>query len=126
MFFEGRSYREIVGGGGLTFGRGFAVGISDSVYLQRVLCREVGIHILQTDAGLCREICRAHGGACEESGANQQKIEETERQAKQFKQMYDNPAINVALTFMEIFPIGLEVTLVSAGTLRRKGRDPEN
>jgi len=40
--------------------------------------------------------------------------------------MYDNPAINVALTFMEIFPIGLGVTPVAAGTLRRKGRDPEN
>jgi hypothetical protein len=41
------------------------------------------------------------------SGANQQRMEETERQAKQFKQMYSNPAINVALTFMEVFPIGL-------------------
>jgi len=33
--------------------------------------------------------------------------------------MYDNPAINVALTFTEVFPIGLVVTLLSAGILRK-------
>jgi hypothetical protein len=59
------------------------------------------------------------------SGANQQRMEETQRQAKQFKQMYSNPAINVALTFMEVFPIGLGVTLLSAGILRKKVREPE-
>jgi hypothetical protein len=32
----------------------------------------------------------------------------------------------VALTFTEVFPIGLVVTLVSAGILRKKARDPEN
>jgi hypothetical protein len=29
------------------------------------------------------------------SGASQQKLDETEQKAKQFKQMYDNPAVNV-------------------------------
>jgi hypothetical protein len=33
------------------------------------------------------------------SGASQEKIEETQRQAEDFKRMYRNPAINVALTF---------------------------
>jgi hypothetical protein len=58
------------------------------------------------------------------SGASQQKMEETERKATQFKQVYDNPLNNVALTFMEVFPIGLVVTLVSAGILRKKVREP--
>ena len=52
-------------------------------------------------------------------------MDETERKAAQFKQMYANPAINVALTFM-VFPIGLVVTLVSAGILRKKARDASN
>jgi hypothetical protein len=54
------------------------------------------------------------------SGASQQKLDESEQKAKQFKQMYDNPAVNVALTFMEVFPIGPAVTLLSAGILRKK------
>jgi hypothetical protein len=34
--------------------------------------------------------------------------------------MYDNPIINVGITFMEVFPVGLVITLVSAGILRKK------
>jgi hypothetical protein len=36
------------------------------------------------------------------------------------KAMLDNPLTNAAMTFIEPFPIGLVVTLVSAGVLRRK------
>lgn len=53
------------------------------------------------------------------SGASQQKIDEKVREARQFKQMYDNPVNNVALTFIEVFPVGLVVTLASAGILRK-------
>jgi uncharacterized transporter YbjL len=59
-------------------------------------------------------------------GASQQKLDETERKAQEFKRMYKNPAINVAMTFVEVFPIGLVVTLVSAGMLRKKTGQAEN
>jgi hypothetical protein len=36
--------------------------------------------------------------------------------------LYANPLINVGITFMEVFPVGLIVTLVSAAILRRKPR----
>jgi hypothetical protein len=55
-----------------------------------------------------------------ESGASQQKIDEAVRQAHEFKRMYDKPAYNMGLTFMEIFPVGLLITLISAGILRKK------
>jgi hypothetical protein len=34
--------------------------------------------------------------------------------------MYDNPLLNAAMTFVEPFPIGLVITLISAAVLRRK------
>jgi hypothetical protein len=34
--------------------------------------------------------------------------------------MYKNPVYNVTMTFLEPFPIGLAVTLLSAAVLRRK------
>jgi hypothetical protein len=58
------------------------------------------------------------------SGASQQKVDETERKAAEFKQMYANPAINVAMTFMESFTIGLVVTAASAGILRKNVPHP--
>ena len=34
--------------------------------------------------------------------------------------MYKNPLFNVAMTFIEPFPVGLVITLISAGILRKK------
>ena len=37
-----------------------------------------------------------------------------------FKVMYDKPLYNAAFTFIEPFPVGLAVTVISAAVLRRK------
>jgi hypothetical protein len=39
---------------------------------------------------------------------------------EKMKALYDNPLINVAFTFIEPFPVGLIVTLVSAAILRKR------
>jgi hypothetical protein len=54
------------------------------------------------------------------SGAPQETIDETAREAESFKKLYANPLVNVAFTFMEPFPVGLLMTLISAVILRRK------
>jgi hypothetical protein len=36
------------------------------------------------------------------------------------QQLYQNPFVNMAYTFIEPFPVGLIITLISAGILRRK------
>lgn len=56
------------------------------------------------------------------SGASAAAIQMQVEQAKKFKEMYDNPLINAALTFIEPFPVGLVITLISAATLRRKAQ----
>jgi hypothetical protein len=47
-------------------------------------------------------------------------IDEVRRQAASFKEMYDKPLMNAALTFTEPFPIGLVVSVISAAVLRKK------
>ena len=41
------------------------------------------------------------------------------------KVMYANPIYNVLMTFIEPFPVGLLITLISAAVLRKKAR-PES
>jgi hypothetical protein len=36
------------------------------------------------------------------------------------QEMYQNPLVNMAYTFIEPFPVGLIITLISAAVLRRK------
>jgi len=55
------------------------------------------------------------------SGATQQALDQTAAQMKTYKELYDRPLINAAISFIEPLPVGLLVTLVSAGVLRRKG-----
>ena len=124
VFFGVRSYRENVGGGQLTFGRGFAVGILITVISSACYVGTWEIMYFKLMPGFADKYAAYMVEHAKASGASPQKLDETERQAKQFKQMYDNPALNVALTFSEVFPVGLGVTLLSAGILRKKASDP--
>lgn len=126
VFFGVRSYRENVADGRLTFGRGFAVGILIALIsgVCYVATWEVIYYKLMpdfTDKYTAHMVEKAKA-----SGASPQQIAETERQAAQFKQMYNNPLINVAMTFAEVFPIGLVVTLLSAAILRKKQPAPSS
>jgi hypothetical protein len=41
---------------------------------------------------------------------------------REFAKLYQNPAINAAITFLEPLPVGLVMAIVSAGILgRRRG-----
>lgn len=120
VFFGIRSYRENVGGGAISFGRGLAVGIlitliSTAFYVAtwEVLYFKVMPDFGDKFAGYMVEQARASGGSPEAIAAK-------EREAREFKVMYDRPLINMAYTFIEPFPVGVLITLVSAAVLRRK------
>jgi hypothetical protein len=42
----------------------------------------------------------------------------------EFAELYRNPAINAAITFLEPLPVGLVMALVTAGVLGRRRRAP--
>jgi hypothetical protein len=123
VFFGLRSYRENVLGGRLTFGRAVAVGIL--ITLLSNVCYVATWEVVYfnfmpnfADKYAAYSIERAKA-----SGASQEKIDKTTREAQQFRQMYNNPWVNVAMTFGEVFPIGLGVTLISAAILRKKAEN---
>ena len=53
-------------------------------------------------------------------GDSAQAIEAATKEMARFKELYKNPFFNVGMTFVEVFPVGLIVTLISAAILRRK------
>ena len=123
VFFGIRSYRENVGGGRITFGRAFAVGIlitliSCAVY---VIFWEITYYNFMPDFAdkyAAYEIEKAKA-----SGASAQQLAETAQQMKDMKAMLANPLTNAAVTFTEPFPVGLIITLISAAILRKKRPD---
>jgi ethanolamine transporter EutH len=120
VFFGIRSYRENVGGGSMTFGKAFQVGIlvtliASAVY---VLSWEIVYYNVVPDFG---DKYAAHTlEKMKTAGKSAEAIEAATKEMARFKELYKNPLYNVGMTFMEVFPVGLVVTLVSAAILRRK------
>jgi len=115
VFFGIRSYRENIGGGTITFGRAFAVGIlitliSSVLY---VVTWEIMYFGIPSFGERFMTMCVAH---VKSSGASPEAIQTELNQLKYL----DNPFINAALTFTEPFPVGLIITLISALILRKK------
>ncbi len=54
------------------------------------------------------------------SGATEEQISQEAAKMEEYKTMYQNPLIRAAFTFLEPFPVGLLVSLVSSLVLRRK------
>lgn len=54
------------------------------------------------------------------SGASQIEIDKQAKEMASFAKMYKNPFFNAMMTYAEILPVGLIVTLISALILKRK------
>jgi hypothetical protein len=124
VFFGVRSYRDNVAGGVLSFGRAFSVGLLITVV--SCICYVITWEIIYfnfapdfLDKWAAYQIEKVRA-----SGASQEAIEATARQMREFKVMYDKPLINAAFTFVEPLPVGLLVTLISAGVLRTRRPAP--
>ena len=120
VFFGIRSYRDNVGNGQITFGKAFAVGISITVIscIFYVVTWEILYFNFLPDfmdkySVYIVEKLKASGAS---AAAVQVKVQEL----KKYKELYDNPFFNALMTFIEPFPIGLVITLISAAVLRKK------
>lgn len=125
VFFGVKSYRDNVARERLTFGRAFTVGLLITVVATvcYVATWEVVYYKLAPD--FVDKYAAHVVEKARESGATEAEIAvKTEEMAK-FQEMYRNPLVNVALTFLEPLPVGLIFTLVTAGVLSRKRKEGE-
>ena len=120
VFFGIRSYRENVGAGRLTFGRGLGVGLLITVIAS--LCTVIAFQIVYfqvvPDYGEKFSACMVE--RARSSGDSPHEVEAVAKQAQTLKRLYDNPLTNAGLTFAMHLPIGLAVSLISAAILRRR------
>jgi len=119
IFFGVRSYRENVGNGKISFGRGFAVGIL--IALISAACYVAAWEVVYySSPGIADHVFNKQIEDLKEKGAPQAEIDAAAVQVESFKKLYANPFVNVAFTFIEPFPVGVIMTLISAVILRRK------
>jgi amino acid transporter len=126
VFFGVKSYRDNVAGGRVTFWRAFLVGLMITAVASvcYVATWQVIYYKVAPDFG---EKYTAYAvEKARKSGASEVQIATTKREMTEFMDMYKNPFVNIAITFLEPLPVGLLFTLVSAGVLSRKRHDKDD
>lgn len=119
VFFGIRRYRTLAGGT-LSFGRGFTVGILITL-ISSVIYVASWLAVSDRIAPDFMEKYQAHVIAEERAkGATEAEIAAKTAEMKYYADIYATPLGKMAFTFLEPFPVGLLVTLVSATVLRRK------
>lgn len=120
VFFGIRSYRENLGGGAITFGRAFKVGILITLVTSAVYVISWEIVYFNFIPDFAERYSAHVIESMRAGGATAAVIEAKEAEMTRFRELYANPFFNVAMTFMEVFPVGVIVTMISAAILKRK------
>jgi hypothetical protein len=120
VFLGVRSYRDTVQEGRITFGKAFQIGLL--ITLISCVCYVITwMFVYETMMPDFMEKYAAHTlESMRQSGATAEAISAETQKMEEFKVMYQNPLSRFALTFLEPFPVGLLVTLVSAAVLRKQ------
>ncbi len=123
MIFVGvRSYRNNEGGGYITFGKAFTLGIiiafiASTMY---VVTWMIDFHFFIPD--FADRYAAAMLAKAEAARLDAAKMAAKVKEMDDFKIMYKNPVMVVAMTYAEILPLGLVVALVCALIYKKKGQ----
>lgn len=120
VFVGIRNYREKYNGGVISFGKAFKIGImivliASTIY---VIAWLIDYYFFNPDY---LEKYAAHMlDKLKASGASQIEIDKQTKEMADFAKMFKNPFFNAMMTYVEILPVGLIVTLISSFILKRK------
>lgn len=127
IFFGIRSYRDNHLGGAITFGKAFQVGLFITLIASVIYV--VGWMIYYSTSETMRnfpELYLQHMlEELKESGKSAAEIAKQEAELRKNMDMYKKPVIMIVITFLEIFPVGVIIDLISASLLRKKSAKSE-
>lgn len=120
IYFAIRQYRNKIMGGQITFWQGFKVGISIA-FIAATMYVVVWLFYYYIFIPDFLEVYVPHVlEAAADKGATEAELAEKAQEMANFSRMYQNPVFVIFTTYMEMFPIGVVVTLISAAILRKK------
>jgi len=120
VYFGVRSYRDNVLGGRIGFGRAFAVGLLIATIgsIGYVASWEVLYYEFMPD--FYTKFAQSAVNQARMDGRSNAEIAQTKTAMDAMAENARNPAWVAVMTFIEPFPVGVVIALVSAGALRRK------
>ncbi|MGD0737662.1 MAG: DUF4199 domain-containing protein [Terracidiphilus sp.] len=120
VYFGIRSYRDNTLDGEISFGRAFSCGILITLITTVFYVATWEIIYFNFIPHFMDSYWAAQIHKVQASGLDPAKIARQVAAIEQSQQLYQNPFVNMAYTFIEPLPVGLIITLISAAVLRRK------
>ena len=120
IFIGIKSFRDKQNSGVISFGTGFKIGLLISLIASTmyVLTWMIECHFFFPD--FMEKYAAQAIEEAQRSGQSAMEIEATKQEMNKYIEWYKNPMLLMALTYMEILPIGLIFTLLSALILKKK------
>lgn len=118
IFVAIKRYRDTELGGVIRFGTGALVGIGVTLVASVVYVVSWEISLAMTDYAFIEQYTASAIDAKIAAGASESEVAELRAEMETLKTQYANPVYRVPITFLEIFPVGLLISLISAAVLR--------
>lgn len=116
-----KQYRDRQGGGVIRFGKAFLIGLGIAAVASVVYVVVWEIYLAVTDYSFMTQYIDATLAAKRAAGVTGEAFQAAVAETEQMRAIYANPFLRLGMTFIEIFPVGLLVALVSAALLRFPG-----
>ena len=123
IYFGVRSYRDHVAGGRVGFLKALGVGVSIGLVASACYVATWEAVYFGGKSDYIEKYQAREVEAMRKAGATEAQVAAKQAEMQKFAEMYKNPLINSAITFMEPLPVAIVFALVSAGILSRRRRD---
>lgn len=120
IFVAVKKYRDGVNGGFISFGKAFSIGlyitlIASTFYVAAWL---VDYYVFFPD--FAEQYAAKILSKAQASGATAEEMAKKTAEMAEFNKLYKNPVFVVLMTYVEVLPVGLLVSLLAAAILRKK------
>jgi hypothetical protein len=123
IYFGVRSYRDNVAGGTISFGRALKVGALIAAVASGWYVATWQLMYYKLTPGFTEKYQSYTLDKARADGESEEQLAKRRADMAKFAELYRNPAVNIAITFLEPLPVALVMALVSAGVLSRRRRD---
>lgn len=124
IFFGLKSYRDNYHRGTVTFGKGVQIGLLITAIAAVMYAGswEIAIKTQPKLGNYMEEYAAKYLAKMQEQGASEAEIQKQREEMAVWMERYKNPLFRFGMVMMEILPVGIIITLLSAAILRKKER----
>jgi hypothetical protein len=113
-----KRYRDVECGGVIGFGRAFGLGLGIAVVAGLIYVIGWEIYLAASGHDVIADYSASTLAQMRATGASAAAVQAKREELRQLVEQYHNPLFRMPMTFIEIFPVGLLIALISAALLR--------